>query len=161
ARHGIALIDDEVICGFGRTGQWFGCQTFGFQPDSMSVAKALSSAYIPISAGARSLEFNAIIEKEGGKTGTLGRSFYSSAPPVAEGVADRTIEIYQRRDVVGHARRVAPLFNRRLTALAAHPLVGEAAGIGLIGALELVADKANKTSFAADKMVGATCARFC
>ncbi len=160
-RHGIALVDDEVICGFGRTGNWFGCQTYDFEPDSMSIAKALSSAYVPISAVLLSPELTEIIEQEATKLGTLGHGFTYSAHPVASAVALKTIEIYQRRDVIGHARRMAPLFNRRLSALADHPLVGEAAGVGLIGAVELVADKAARTSFAPDKLVGAMCGRFC
>jgi 4-aminobutyrate--pyruvate transaminase len=160
-RHGIALVDDEVICGFGRTGNWFGCQTFGFQPDSMSLAKALSSAYVPISAVLLSPELTEIIEQEAGKIGVLGHGYTYSAHPVAAAVASKTIEIYQRRDVIGHARRMAPYFNQRLTALADHPLVGEAAGVGLIGAVELVADKATKKNFDAGKMVGAMCGRFC
>ncbi|HEX3756048.1 MAG TPA: aminotransferase [Rhizomicrobium sp.] len=160
-RHGIALVDDEVICGFGRTGEWFGCQTYGFAPDSMSVAKALSSAYLPISAVLLSPELTEIIEQEAAQIGLLGHGFTYSAHPVAAAVALKTIEIYQNRDVIGHVKRIAPLFNRRLSALGDHPLVGEAGGIGLIGAIELVADKANKRGFPADKIVGATCARLC
>jgi 4-aminobutyrate--pyruvate transaminase len=160
-RHGIALVDDEVICGFGRTGNWFGCQTYDFQPDSMSIAKALSSAYVPISAVLLSPELTEIIEQEAGRIGVLGHGYTYSAHPVAAAVASKTIEIYQRRDVIGHAKRVAPYFNQRLTALAGHPLVGEAAGVGLIGAIELVADKATRKSFDPAKTVGAACARFC
>jgi len=160
-RHAIALVDDEVICGFGRTGNWFGCQTYDFQPDSMSIAKALSSAYVPISAVLLSPELTEIIEKEAARLGLLGHGFTYSGHPVAAAVALKTIEIYQRRDIVGHTRKVAPRFNARLNALGGHPLVGEAAGVGLIGAVELVADKATKKNFPAEKLVGAMCARFC
>jgi 4-aminobutyrate--pyruvate transaminase len=160
-KYGIALVDDEVICGFGRTGEWFGCQTYGFTPDNMSVAKALSSAYLPISAVLLSPELTDIIEKEAARIGLLGHGFTYSAHPVAAAVALKTIEIYQRRDVIGHVKKVAPLFNRRLCALAAHPLVGEAAGVGLIGAIELVADKTEKRNFPPDMAVGARCARLC
>jgi 4-aminobutyrate--pyruvate transaminase len=147
AKYAIPLIDDEVITGFGRTGQWFGCGTFGFEPDSMSVAKALSSAYMPISAVLLSPELTEIIDAESRKLGVLGHGFTYGGHPVGCMVALKTIEIYQKRNVVGHARAVAPLFLKRLAALESHPLVGEARGVGLIAGVELVADKAGKKSF--------------
>jgi 4-aminobutyrate--pyruvate transaminase len=160
ARYGIPLIDDEVITGFGRTGNWFGCATYCFEPESMSIAKALSSAYLPISAVLLSPELSDLIEQESGKIGTFGHGFTYSGHPVAAAVALKTIEIYQRRDMVGHVRHVAPMFQKRLRALAEHPLVGEAVGVGLIGAIELVADKKTKQSFEGAKQVGAACGRF-
>jgi 4-aminobutyrate--pyruvate transaminase len=160
-RYGIALVDDEVICGFGRTGNWFGCQTFNFQPDSMTIAKALSSAYLPISAVLLSPELTQIIEEEATRIGGLWHAFTYSAHPVAAAVAVKTIEIYRRRDIVGHVRKVAPLFNARLTALADHPLVGEAQGVGLIGGIELVADKKTRRNFEPARKVALTCARLC
>jgi 4-aminobutyrate--pyruvate transaminase len=160
ARHGIALIDDEVITGFGRTGEWFGCTTFDFQPDSMSIAKALSSAYLPISAVILSPELSEIIEQESGKIGTFGHGFTYSGHPVASAVALKTIEIYQQRDIVGHVRKMAPHFQKRLKALADHPLIGEAVGIGLIGGVELVADKKSRRNFEPARQVGATLAGF-
>jgi len=161
AKHGIALIDDEVITGFGRTGNWFGCQTYGFQPETMTIAKALSSAYLPISAVMISPELSGIIEKESGKIGTFGHGFTYSGHPVAAAVALKTIELYQERDVMGHAARMAPHFQKHISKLAGHPLVGEAAGIGLIGAIELVADKKTKASFEPARAVAATVGRFC
>jgi 4-aminobutyrate---pyruvate transaminase len=158
--HGIPLIDDEVITGFGRTGNWFGCGTYGFEPESMSIAKALSSAYLPISAVLLSPELSDIIEQESGKIGTFGHGFTYTGHPVSAAVALKTIEIYQRRDIVGHVRHVAPAFQARLKALGDHPLVGEAAGVGLIGAIELVADKKTKQNFDGAKQAGATLARF-
>jgi 4-aminobutyrate--pyruvate transaminase len=159
-RHGIPLIDDEVITGFGRTGNWFGATTYGFEPESMSIAKALSSAYLPISAVLLSPELSDIVEQESGKIGTFGHGFTYTGHPVASAVALKTIEIYQRRDIVGHVRHVAPLFQKRLAALGGHPLVGEASGIGLIGAVELVADKATRTNFEPARQVGATLGNF-
>ena len=159
-KHGIPLIDDEVITGFGRTGEWFGCGTYGFEPESMSIAKALSSAYLPISAVLLSPELSEIIEQESGKIGTFGHGFTYSGHPVAAAVALKTIEIYQRRDLVGHVRHVAPLFQKRLKALAEHPLVGEAVGVGLIGAVELVADKKTKQSFEGSRQAAATLCGF-
>jgi 4-aminobutyrate--pyruvate transaminase len=160
AKHDIPLIDDEVITGFGRTGEWFGCGAYGFEPDSMTIAKALSSAYLPISAVLLSPELSEIIEQESGKIGTFGHGFTYGGHPVACAVALRTIEIYQRRDLVGHVRHVAPLFQKRLKALVEHPLVGEAVGLGLIGAVELVADKKTKQSFEGTRQVAATLCNF-
>ena len=127
----------------------------------MSIAKALSSAYLPISAVLLSPELAEIIEEEATRIGVLWHGFTYSAHPVAAAVALKTIEIYQRRDIVGHVRKVAPLFLKRLRALADHPLVGEANGVGLIGAVELVADKKTKRNFEAAKGVGARCNQFC
>jgi len=160
-RHGIALIDDEVICGFGRTGNWFGCQTYGFTPDSMSLAKALSSAYIPISAVLLSPEMTDMVEQEARRLGTLGHGFTYSAHPVASAVALKTIEIYERRDIIGHVRALAPLFAARFAKLGEHPLVGDAQSVGLIGGIELVSDKKTKASFDKDAKVGLMCGRFC
>jgi len=155
-RYGIMLIDDEVITGFGRTGEWFGCSKYGFEPQSMTIAKQLSSAYLPISAVVLSPELTDIIEQESGRIGTFGHGYTYSGHPVASAVALKTIEIYQSRDIVGHVREVAPLFLKRLKALGDHPLVGEAVGVGLIGAVELVADKKAKKNFDPAKQVAAT-----
>jgi 4-aminobutyrate---pyruvate transaminase len=160
-RYAIPMIDDEVITGFGRTGNWFGCTTYGFEPESMSIAKALSSAYLPISAVLLSPELSEIVEQESGKIGTFGHGFTYSGHPVAAAVALKTLEIYQTRDLVGHVRHVAPAFQRRLRAFADHPLVGEATGVGLIGAVEVVANKSSKQAFEPAKQVAATIARFC
>lgn len=161
AKYGIKLVDDEVICGFGRTGNAFGCQTMHYQPDSMTIAKALSSAYIPISAVMLSPELVDIIEQEATRIGGLWHAFTYSAHPVAAAVALKTLEIYECRDTFGHVRKVAPHFLQRLRALADHPLVGEANGEGLIGAIEMVADKATRRNFEAAKQVGAKCGQFC
>jgi 4-aminobutyrate--pyruvate transaminase len=160
-RYDIPMIDDEVITGFGRTGNWFGCGTYGFEPDSMSIAKALSSAYLPISAVLLSPELSEIIEEESGRIGTFGHGFTYGGHPVSAAVALKTLEIYQARDIVGHVRHVAPVFQKRLGEFAGHALVGEAVGVGLIGAVELVADKATKKSFDPSKQVAATVARYC
>ena len=146
-KYALPLIDDEVITGFGRTGEWFGCAKYGFEPDSMSIAKALSSAYMPISAVLLSPELTDIIDQESKRIGVLGHGFTYGGHPVAAAVALRTIEIYKRRDIVGHVRHVEPLFLKLLAAVGEHPLVGEAKGVGLIAGIELVADKADKRAF--------------
>jgi 4-aminobutyrate--pyruvate transaminase len=166
-RHGIAMIDDEIVCGFGRTGHLFGCTTYDFQPDSMSLAKALSSAYMPISAVLLSPELTDIVESETRRLGTMGHGFTYTGHPVASAVALKAIEIYQRRDLVGHVRKLAPIFSARLKKLMDNPLVGDAASVGLIGGLELVADRKTRrkfsqsAKFADNAKVALTCGRFC
>lgn len=160
-KYGIYLVDDEVICGFGRTGNAFGCQTYNYQPDSMSIAKALSSAYLPISAVLLSPELVEIIEEEAVRIGGLWHAFTYSAHPVSAAVAVKTLEIYERRDTFGHVRKVAPHFQARLKDLLSHPLVGDANGVGLIGAIEMVADKKTKRNFEAAKGLGTKCGQFC
>lgn len=159
-RYGIPLIDDEVITGFGRTGNWFACTTYNFRPETMTLAKALSSAYLPISAVLISPELSQLIEDESGRVGTFGHGYTYTGHPVAAAVALKTIEIYQQRDILAHVRRVSPRFLSRLGKLRDHPLVGEAAGIGLIGAVEIVADKAARTNFPPAKAAAPTICRF-
>ncbi len=154
-KHDIAMIADEVICGFGRTGNWFGSQSLNIQPDTISMAKAITSAYMPLGAVTVSEEvFEALVE-ESRKIGLFAHGFTYSGHPVASAVAVKTLEIYKRIDIVGHVQKVAPRFNERLKAFLDHPLVGEARGIGLIGALELVRDKASRESFSPADGVGA------
>lgn len=159
-RHDIAFIADEVICGFARTGNWWGSQTFEMSPTTVTMAKAITSAYVPM--GALTVPDNvyeALVETSG-KHGVFAHGFTYSGHPLACAVALKTLEIYERIDIVGHVRRVSPVFQTRLRALAAHPLVGEARGVGLIGGLELVRDKSSKASFEPKLGVGARAARF-
>jgi putrescine aminotransferase len=138
-RYGILLVSDEVICGFGRTGQWFGCEHFGTRPDLMSMAKALSSGYLPIGAV---MVGDRVAKTLIAKGGEFAHGFTYSAHPVCAAVALANLEIIQREKLVEHARDTAgPHLQRRWAELAAHPLVGEARGVGLIGALELVKAK--------------------
>jgi 4-aminobutyrate--pyruvate transaminase len=160
AKHNIPMVDDEVITGFGRTGNWFGCETFDFQPTSMTIAKAMSSAYLPISALMIAPEICDIIESESGKIGTFGHGYTYGGHPVSCAVALKTIELYQERNIIDRVRKVAPHFQKRLGKLLDHPLVGEARGIGLIGGIELVSNKEMKTSFEASRAVGATIGGF-
>ncbi|WP_298380190.1 aspartate aminotransferase family protein [Azospirillum sp.] len=146
-KYDVLLVADEVICGFGRTGNFWGSQTMGLRPDILTCAKQLSSGYLPISAVMVSDAIYRACVDESKKIGTFGHGYTYSAHPVAAAVALETLAIYQERDMVGHVRDVAPLFQRRLRALADHPLVGEARGVGLIGAIELVADKTTKATF--------------
>ena len=160
ARHDVFVISDEVICGFGRLGTLFGCEKLGFKPQAISVAKAMSSAYLPIAAVMiPELMYEALLV-ESRKIGVFGHGFTYGGHPVSAAVALKAIEIYVRDQIIEKAAKRAPLFQARLRALDQHPLVGEARGVGLIGGVELVADKASKRSFAAAHGVGARAVRF-
>ncbi len=147
ARHDVLFVADEVICGFGRTGNMWGCQTFDLEPDIITCAKALSSGYLPIAAVLVSDEIYQGLVKESEKIGVFAHGFTYSGHPVSAAVAVRTLELMEERNIVDHVRAVEPRFQTRLRAFADHPLVGEVRGIGLIGALELVADRASKRAF--------------
>ncbi len=159
--YGIRYISDEVICGFGRTGQWFGCQAFGAQPDSISVAKALTSAYVPLGAITIEEDLYEAMLAESDKLGMFGHGFTYTGHPVACAVALKAIEIYEREDMPARVRRLAPLFERRFRALAGHDLVGDVRLKGLVGAVELVADKRTKRPFDASVGAGAAVMRLC
>ena len=146
-KHNILFVADEVICGFGRTGKMFGTETFNLQPDIMTMAKALSSAYLPISAVLINETVYQGIRAGSDTLGVFGHGYTYSAHPVAAAVANETLAIYEEANILAHVAEVAPRMQERLRALSDHPLVGEARGIGLIGAVELVADKATKENF--------------
>jgi 4-aminobutyrate--pyruvate transaminase len=160
AKYDVFMISDEVICGFGRLGTTFGCETLNFKPQSISVAKALSSAYLPI-AGVMIPEtmYQALLA-ESKKIGVFGHGFTYGGHPVSAAVALKAIEIYRRDRIFEKAAARAPQFQARLKALGEHALVGEARGLGLIGGVELVADKGNKRPFDAAHGVGARTVQF-
>ncbi|HVA12090.1 MAG TPA: aspartate aminotransferase family protein [Stellaceae bacterium] len=153
-KHDVLLIADEVICGFGRTGNMFGSETYGLKPDILTLAKAVTSAYLPLSATIVSEDIYQAMLKQSDKLGAFAHGFTYSGHPVCCAVALEALKIYEERDIVGHVRQVAPRFQAGLQRLASHRLVGEARGVGLIGALEIVRDKASKASF--DPSRGAT-----
>jgi putrescine aminotransferase len=143
-RHGVLLVVDEVICGFGRLGQWFGHQHFGVRPDIISMAKGLSSGYLPISANAVSAEVIDVI-KTGGE---FAHGYTYSGHPVAAAVALGNIAIMEREDLPGRvARDTGPYLAQALQRLAGHPLVGEVRSIGLLGAVEIVAERGTNARF--------------
>jgi 4-aminobutyrate--pyruvate transaminase len=159
-KYDVYMISDEVICGFGRLGTMFGCTALGFEPHSISVAKALTSAYVPMSAvTVPEVMYQAMLD-ESRKIGTFGHGFTYSGHPVAAAVALKTLEIYARERIAEQAAGKAPQFLARLSALGDHPLVGEARGLGLVGGVELVADKTTKRGFDAKAAVGARAVRF-
>jgi 4-aminobutyrate--pyruvate transaminase len=154
-KYDVLFIVDEVICGFGRTGNMFGCQTYDLQPDMITLAKALSSSYMPISALLMNQKIFDVISANSDKVGTFGHGYTYSAHPVAAAVALETLKIYAERDIVAHVRGVMGRFQDRFHQLANHSLVGEVRCVGLIGAVELVRDKATKEPFEAAHGVGA------
>ncbi len=155
--HDILCIADEVICGFGRTGQWFGSQTLNMEPTSMSVAKQLTAGFIPLSAVALNREMSEVIEAHSSKIGVLGHGFTYGGHPVGAAVGVKTLEIYERDNIVASVAAKEAQFQGHLKRLADHPLVGEARGLGLMGALELSPDGSPKM-FATPMKVGAKAA---
>ncbi|WP_343032583.1 aminotransferase [Tritonibacter litoralis] len=148
-KHDILVWADEVICGFGRTGNDFGCTTMGIKPDLMSFAKQLSSAYFPISAAViPGWMYEAMIEPSN-QVGVFGHGFTYSGHPAACAAALKTLEIFERDKVFEHAADVGDYFQALLReTFEDHPLVGEVRGKGLIAALELVSNKTTGASFA-------------
>ncbi|SIS46548.1 aminotransferase [Neptunomonas antarctica] len=147
-KHDILFWADEVITGFGRTGNDFGCTTMNIQkPDMMTLAKQLSSAYMPISASViRGDMYEAMIEQSA-NVGVFGHGYTYSGHPVACAVALKTLEIYERDNIFGHAAEVGDYMQKRLREFADHPLVGEIRGKGMIGAIEMVANKQTGQAF--------------
>ena len=160
-KYDIMMIDDEVICGFGRTGNTWGAQTFHMKPTTLTAAKALSSAYLPISAVIVPEYLYEAMVQPSADAGLFGHGFTYSGHPVAAAVALKTLEIYEERKLYEHVRKLTPRFQTLLNALGDHPLVGEARGVGLVGACELVRNKETKEAFDAAQAVGAKCMAFC
>ncbi|MBO0906239.1 aminotransferase [Jiella sonneratiae] len=143
-RYGILFVADEVICGFGRTGEMWGSQTYGIRPDLICSAKALSAAVIPISAVIiADRVFEAMLEQSD-RFGSFTHGYTYSGHPVACAVASEVLTIYEEMDLVGHVKAIEPTFLQGFAELEDHPLVGASGGVGLIGAVEIVADKASK-----------------
>jgi 4-aminobutyrate--pyruvate transaminase len=143
----ILFVVDEVITGFGRTGPMFACDAEGVQPDLMTLAKGLTSGYVPMGATMLSEEVYATIADGAPVGAPIGHGATYSAHPVAAAVALEVLRLYEEGGVIANGQRVAPRFAAGLEALRAHPLVGDARHRGLLGALELVSDKATKRAF--------------
>ena len=154
-KHDILFIVDEVICGFGRTGQMFGSDTYDLQPDMMTVAKGLSAAYLPISALLLSKQINDVLLEASRKQKTFAHGGTYAAHPVCAAVALEALNIYQERNIVDHVKGLEPYFLGRLKELESHPLIGQARGVGFLAAVELVSDKQTKTAFDASLGLGA------
>jgi putrescine aminotransferase len=158
-RHGILLVADEVICGFGRTGSWFGSDYFGIRPDLMPIAKGMSSGYLPIGGVMVGDRVADVLIEKGGE---FAHGYTYSGHPAACAVASANLRILQEENLVVRVRdELGPCLARKWRELAEHPLVGEARCTGLIGALELVRDKAGRRFFDKRGEVGTICRDFC
>jgi 4-aminobutyrate--pyruvate transaminase len=154
-KYDILFVVDEVICGFGRTGEMWGTETFGLKPDMISSAKALSAGLAPISALLINERiFNAMLA-ESEKLGSFAHGYTYAGHPVTTAVALETLKIYEEMDVVGHVKKVEPTFLGTLGALKDHPLVGDFRGCGLIGGFEIVKDKKTRKAYPAEAQVAA------
>lgn len=149
-KYDILFIADEVICGFGRTGNMWGSQTYDLQPDMISCAKALSAGLQPISALLMNERVFQALMIESDKVGHLAHGYTYAGHPVTTAVALETLKIYDEMDLIAHVKAVEPAFVGGMKALEDHPLIGEASGIGLIGAIEVVKDKATRQMFPAE-----------
>ncbi|WP_095108752.1 aspartate aminotransferase family protein [Pseudomonas sp. Irchel 3E20] len=157
AKYDILFVADEVICGFGRTGEWFGSDFYGLKPDMMTIAKGLTSGYIPMGGLIVRDEVVAVLN-EGGD---FNHGFTYSGHPVAAAVALENIRILRDEKIIERVHsETAPYLQKRLRELNDHPLVGEVRGVGLLGAIELVKDKATRARYEG-KGVGMICRQFC
>jgi len=158
-KYGILLVSDEVICGFGRTGNWFGCETMGTRPDLMTIAKGITSGYVPLGGVMVGERVARALIDEGGE---FNHGFTYSGHPVACAVALANIRLIQQLDLVRHVREdIGPYLAERFAELADHPLVGEVQTCGMMAAVQLVKDKATSTLFAPDLEVGMLCRAHC
>lgn len=156
AKYDILCLDDEVVCGFGRTGNWFGRETVGMVPDMMSLAKGITSSYFPLAAVVVSPKILEAVERynEGGTS--FGHGFTNAAHPVGATVALETIAIYEELDIVPHVRKMGTLLRERLADVTkGSPIVGNLRGVGLMYGVELVEDPATGSAFAPARQVGA------
>ena len=146
-KYDVLLVADEVICGFGRTGNMWGSQTMDVRPDMLTCAKALSSAYLPISAVMMSDKVYAPLAEQAEKLGIFGHGYTYSAHPVCAAVALRAQQLMQERDVIGHVRSVTPTFAGHVASMGQYDFIGNVRSIGLIGAMEFTADKNSYKKF--------------
>lgn len=159
-KYDILFVADEVICGFWRTGKYWGSQSLGIEPDILVCAKALSSSYLPISAVMVNERVFKALADESHAIGTFGHGFTYSGHPVAAAVAVETLKIYDEMDIGAHVKRVGAHMHKQLRErFAGHPMVGEIRGMGLIGAFELVEDKATHRNFDPARKLGARFAK--
>jgi len=154
-KYDILLVADEVICGFARTGEMWGSQTYGVRPDMVTSAKALSAAMQPISAVFINDRIHEAMLAQSDKFGNFAHGFTYAGHPVAAAVALEVQRIYAELDIVSRVKRLAPLFQSALGRLKSHPLVGDVRGVGLISGIELMRDARRRIPFDRAINVGA------
>lgn len=154
-RHHVLLVADEVITGFGRTGNWWGSQTFGMTPDIITCAKALTAAYMPLSAVLVSERIYDSMRRQSEKIGVFGHGYTYGAHPVACAVTNGALRIYEEDNIISGVPALSTVMAEALAPLAAHPLVGEVRGVGLMWGIEIVRDKTIREPFPADQAIPA------
>jgi 4-aminobutyrate---pyruvate transaminase len=154
-KYGILYLSDEIICGFGRTGNWFGCQTFGVEPDMMSIAKGLSSGYAPIGGVVISGAVFEALSSEATLNGVFSHGFTYSGHPVSAAIAVEAMRIYQEMDLPKVATTLGQRLSLRLPELSDHPMVGNVRACGFLAGVELMGNKARNIPFEPDLKVGA------
>jgi 4-aminobutyrate--pyruvate transaminase len=153
-KYDILFVADEVICGFGRTGNMWGCQTYDIKPDMISCAKALSAAMQPVSAVLINERVFQAMMVQSDRLGRFVHGYTYAGHPVTSAVALETLRIYEEMDLIGHVKSVAPVFAEAFGSLTSHPLIGDYSGTGLIGGLEIVEDKATRKPYPTELAVG-------
>jgi adenosylmethionine-8-amino-7-oxononanoate aminotransferase len=152
--HQIPLVADEVISGFGRTGSFWGSQTYAVEPDIIITSKCMTAGYFPMSAVLVDERINDRLGAASAEFGEFPHGFTTGAHPAGSAIALEVLDILLNGGVLEHLARVIPTFQTHLRGFADHPLVGEARGVGLMGALEVVADKSARTPFPPEAQVG-------
>jgi L-2,4-diaminobutyrate transaminase len=155
-KYDVLLIADEVITGFGRTGSMFGSQHYGIEPDLITVAKGLTSAYFPLSGAIVGEKVYKVMEEGADRVGAFSHGYTYSGHPIGAAAANAVLDIVENEDLPGNAREVGAYFQEQLrTKFAQLPIVGEVRGVGLMGAIEFVADRERKARFSPGLTVGA------
>jgi 4-aminobutyrate---pyruvate transaminase len=154
-KYDILIVADEVICGFGRTGRMFGSELFKISPDIVVVSKQLTSSYLPLAAVLISDQIFQVVADNSARRGLFAHGFTGTGHPVATAVGLENLRIIEERGLVSHAASVGRFLQDRLRGLSDHPIVGEVRGVGLIAAVEIVADKMEKSPFSPVGFAGA------
>jgi L-2,4-diaminobutyrate transaminase len=161
-KYDVLMIADEVVCGFGRIGTPFGCHMYGIEPDLITVAKGLTSAYVPLSAAIISEKVYAVMEQGSDKLGAFSHGYTYSGHPIGVAAANVVLDIVENEDLAGQAKRTGAHLQRRLyETFDGHPMVGEVRGVGMLAAIEFVADPKTKQRFDAALKIGAHVSKAC
>jgi len=160
-KHGIPLISDEVICGFGRTGALWGCQAYDFMPDAIISSKNLTAGYFPMGAVILGPDLTDRLQDAAEEIEEFPHGFTASGHPVGCAIALKAIDVIMNEGLFENVKKMTPVFEKHMARLAQNPNIGEARGIGLMGALEAVQDKASKTPFDGDLSISEAIANTC